>query len=69
MEEKIYLSDPCGVSSLPFWKTETVTIPRSLKIVRDDEYLQQEYAAYIDVNGAKNAEKICRQDRSGIGGL
>ena len=48
MEEKIYLSDPCGVSSLPFWKTETVTIPRSLKIVRDDEYLQQEYAAYID---------------------
>ena len=48
MEEKIYLSDPCGASSLPFWKTETVTIPRSLKIVRNDEYKQSEYAAYTD---------------------
>lgn len=50
MKEEFYLSAPCGVSSLPFWKTETVTIPNSLSIVRDDEYTQNEngYAAYTD---------------------
>ena len=48
--EEFYLSDPCGVSSLPFWKTETVTVPHFLSIVRDDEYMQNEseYAAYTD---------------------
>ena len=50
MEEEFYLSAPCGVSSLPFWKTETVTIPSFLSIVIDDEYMQNEsrYAAYTD---------------------
>ena len=33
-----YLSDPCGASSLPFWKTKAVRIPDPLKIIRDDEY-------------------------------
>ena len=50
MEKKNYLSDPCSASSLPFWKTETVTIPDFLKIIRDDEYQQKkvDYAGYFD---------------------
>ena len=50
MEKKNYLSDPCSASSLPFWKTETVTVPDCLKIIRDDEYRQKrtEYAGYSD---------------------
>ncbi|MBQ7669895.1 MAG: GNAT family N-acetyltransferase [Clostridia bacterium] len=46
----IYLADPVISSSLPFWKTETVTIPDFLKIVRDNEYRQNrnKYAAYSD---------------------
>ena len=46
----IYLADPVSASSLPFWKTETVTIPDFLKIVRDNEYRQNrnKYAAYFD---------------------
>ncbi len=50
MKEEFYLSDPCGASSLPFWKTETVTVPDCLKIIRDDEYRQKrtEYAGYSD---------------------
>lgn len=50
MNRGIYLADPCNVSSLPFWKTETVTIPDFLKIVRDNEYWQNrnKYAEYSD---------------------
>lgn len=50
MNRGIYLAEPCNVSSLPFWKTETVTIPDFLKIVRDNEYWQNrnKYAEYSD---------------------
>ncbi len=50
MKEEFYLSDPCGASSLPFWKTETVTVPDCLKIIRDDEYRRKriEYTGYSD---------------------
>jgi GNAT superfamily N-acetyltransferase len=33
-----YLIDPCGASSLPYWKTQSVTIPRNVRIVRDDMF-------------------------------
>ena len=50
MKKNCYLSDPCGASSLPFWKTETVTVPDCLKTIRDDEYRLKriEYAGYSD---------------------
>lgn len=38
-----YLADPCRESSLPFWKTRTVTVPEGVKIVRDDEYCEDRY--------------------------
>lgn len=31
-----YLNDPCRASSLPFWKSERITIPGHLSICRDD---------------------------------
>lgn len=34
MDRDIYLIDPCKASSLPFWKTEMVTVPDFLKIIR-----------------------------------
>lgn len=33
-----YLKDPCGASSLPFWKTEQLEIPENIYIFRDDEF-------------------------------
>ena len=33
-----YLNDPCMVSSLPFWKTKTFSIPESIQVIRDDLY-------------------------------
>ena len=35
---KSYCSDPCGASSLPFWKTEMVYVPNNLIIVTEKEY-------------------------------
>ena len=37
MDIETYLKDPCGASSLPFWKTESLTVPDNVRIVRDDE--------------------------------
>ena len=38
MKVEEYLTDPCGASSLPYWKTETVTVPPGIRIVRDDAF-------------------------------
>lgn len=34
MTNKDYLADPCGASSLPYWKSESVVIPDNIKIVQ-----------------------------------
>ena len=31
-----YLSNPCKASSLPFWKTNLISLPPSMSVVRDD---------------------------------
>ena len=33
-----YLKDPCGASSLPFWKTEQTEIPQGMQIVPEDQF-------------------------------
>lgn len=41
MESSDYLSDPCGASSLPFWKTELVRIPDGVTVLRDDAFSER----------------------------
>ena len=38
MKIEEYLMDPCGASSLPYWKTQSVTVPKNIRIVRDDMF-------------------------------
>ena len=38
MDAAAYSKDPCGASSLPFWKTECVSLPAHLCVLRDDAY-------------------------------
>ena len=33
-----YLADPCGASSLPYWKLKEIVIPERMKIVHDRDY-------------------------------
>ena len=33
MTKETYLSDPCGVSSLPYWKAATVRVPDGLRVL------------------------------------
>lgn len=37
MTRETYLVDPCGASSLPFWKTNAVRVPADMLILRDDD--------------------------------
>ena len=37
MDKTTYLHDPCGASSLPFWKTNSISIPDDLLILREDD--------------------------------
>ena len=37
MDMKTYMLDPCGASSLPFWKTNAIAIPDDLLILRADD--------------------------------
>ena len=36
MKIEAYLADPCGASALPYWKTETVPVPKHVSVIRDD---------------------------------
>ena len=36
MNPEQYLSNPCKASSLPFWKTNLISLPPSMLVVRDD---------------------------------
>ena len=49
MDKARYLLDPCGASSLPFWKTNIVAIPDHLMILREgDPRLKTLCRGYID---------------------
>lgn len=37
MDKDTYLRDPCGASSLPFWKTNDIQIPDGMLILREDD--------------------------------
>ena len=37
MDKKTYLQNPCGASSLPFWKTNCIQAPDDLLILREDD--------------------------------
>ena len=41
MNAEQYLADPCGASSLPFWKTEQFAVPEGICICRDDDFFTQ----------------------------
>ena len=36
MQAEEYLADPCRASSLPYWKTESMSVPKGITIIRDD---------------------------------
>lgn len=46
MDADEYLRDPCGASSLPFWKARRVVILADLTILRDDMFRQGEYPGH-----------------------
>lgn len=42
-----YLRNPCGASSLPFWKTEQMELPSNLSVYREDQF-NEAFCAGID---------------------
>lgn len=49
MDKALYLQDPCGASSLPLWKTNSIIIPDDMLILReDDPRLQEACQTYVD---------------------
>lgn len=43
-----YLADPCGASSLPYWKWKTVTVPEGMAIVHDRDFRAEDWTNYED---------------------
>lgn len=41
MNAEQYLADPCGTSSLPYWKTEQFAMPEGICVCRDDAFSTQ----------------------------
>lgn len=45
---KDYKKNPCRVSSIPYWKTKSVTIPSNIKIIHNNEFDEKLLDNYID---------------------
>lgn len=43
-----YLKNPCSVSSVPYWKAKSITVPDGMKILHHDEYDAAGYQQHID---------------------
>ncbi len=43
-----YKENPCGVLSIPYWKSKHIVIPENIRIVHDAEYIQGDYRQYQD---------------------
>jgi len=43
-----YLICPCKVSSIPYWKSKSITVPDGMCIVHKDNFNKAEYQHYID---------------------
>lgn len=48
MEKDIYLKNPCGESSLPYWKAKQVVIPDGMKIVHQNQFEKDAYTQFVD---------------------
>ena len=64
MDKKTYLADPCRASSLPFWKTNRVTVPEGLLILREDDPCLEELThSFTDTPYFKLIHTMRRIDR------
>lgn len=43
-----YLADPCKAASIPYWKSNSITVPDGMKILHQDEYDDTGYQHFID---------------------
>ena len=43
-----YVFDPCGASSLPFWKSMSIPVPEYIRILRDDLFREKDAVGYTD---------------------
>lgn len=48
MERDTYLKNPCGESSLPYWKAKQVVIPDGMKIVHQNQFEKDAYTQFVD---------------------
>lgn len=43
-----YLRDPCGNTSIPYWKAKSIVVPEGMIIVHSSAYQQEAYSSYVD---------------------
>lgn len=43
-----YLTSPCSVASIPYWKLKSISIPNNIKIVHNKDFEPNVYADYTD---------------------
>ena len=45
---KSYLKNPCGTSSIPYWKQKKTVIPENMKIIHEKDYVNRDFNDYND---------------------
>ncbi len=64
-----YLNNPCGTSSIPYWKQKETAVPNNMKIIHEKDYNCEAYKDYIDEPYFRlyhNMKKIQYEALSGV---
>ena len=48
MEKMQYIENPCRASSIPYWKTVSISMPENMKILYQDDFKIQLLTEYVD---------------------
>lgn len=43
-----YLKNPCNLTSIPYWKYKSTTVPPNIKIVHNNDFRKEKYHDYFD---------------------
>ena len=43
-----YIENPCRASSIPYWKTVSISVPEDMKILHQDDFKTQLLTEYVD---------------------
>ncbi len=64
-----YIKDPCGMLSIPYWKSKSIAIPENMKVIHDSEFDPAYLSEYDDVEYFRLYHPLKNIDSTNLEGI